>query len=529
MKRLLLLAVIVVLLAAAALNWTVPVGSGLPLNAETLMEVSRAVAAGTPSLRLEQAQSWGPNRASILDRLQGVTRQRVVFAAYSDQELNRDIFAGDVRLNAAGRFIGLDGLANLTATPDGDETGLAPSGGRLVYATRISGRFQLVTVLSQDSAERIVLVFYEPSADAAVSWDASGRVAIVAGGTPVARLDVASRIVEPADAPLRLQVQTEGELAFLPRLVNTVRQQPWMGPEKIAFLENVYFFLVDVWDRATYRAPAEPVALATQAPVPTVSPSPSAGVEGTPNASTVTPIVPGPAVSPTVTATPSPAAPVNPNRVAAMPPDLGMPHYSVYPDPNRPFAKAEVISLDPRQFDLHLVAGTVEPRSTTGLVGTGMIPDDEATRRGLVAAFNGGWAAMHGHYGLMIDRQVFLPAKNGVATLAWYADGSLRLGVWGRDIQPSPDIVSFRQNCLPLIENGAISPELGKLSLWGLSISDEAVIYRSGLGQTRDGKLVYVAGNALSALTLARVLSEAGAYNAMLLDIDDFHVAFITY
>ncbi|MDP3046211.1 MAG: hypothetical protein Q8O07_01910, partial [Chloroflexota bacterium] len=108
-------------------------------------------------------------------------------------------------------------------------------------------------------------------------------------------------------------------------------------------------------------------------------------------------------------------------------------------------------------------------------------------------------------------------------------DGSLRLGVWGRDIQPSPDIVSFRQNCLPLIENGAISPELGKLSLWGLSISDEAVIYRSGLGQTRDGKLVYVAGNALSALTLARVLSEAGAYNAMLLDIDDFHVAFITY
>ena len=98
-----------------------------------------------------------------------------------------------------------------------------------------------------------------------------------------------------------------------------------------------------------------------------------------------------------------------------------------------------------------------------------------------------------------------------------------------RDIQPSPDIVSYRQNCLPLIENGVVSPELGKLSLWGLSISDEAVIYRSGLGQTRDGKLVYAAGNALSALTLAKVLLEAGAYNAMLLDIDDFHVAFITY
>ncbi|MDO9065746.1 MAG: hypothetical protein Q7U96_01510, partial [Chloroflexota bacterium] len=170
MKRLLLLAVIVVLLAASALNWTVPVGSGVPLNAETIMEVSRAVVAGTPSLRLEQGQPWGPNRASILDRLQGVTRQRVVFAAYGDQELNRDIFVGDVRLNAAGRFIGLDGLANLTATPDGDETGLAPYVGRLAYATRISGRFQLVTVLSQETPERIVLVFAKPSADASVSW-----------------------------------------------------------------------------------------------------------------------------------------------------------------------------------------------------------------------------------------------------------------------------------------------------------------------------------------------------------------------
>jgi Tol biopolymer transport system component len=528
MKRI-LLSILIVFVVVAALTWTLPVGSGLMLNTDSTMEVSRAVAAGTPSLRLEQAQSWGPNRGSMLDRLQGVTRQRVVFAAYANQELNRDIYAGDVRLNAAGHFVGLDGLTNLTATPDGDETALAAGGERLAYATRISGRFQLVTVLSLESAERIVLVLAKPADDVSVYWDVSGRVAIVAGGSPVARVDAASRIVDPPDAPLRLLVQTEGELALLPRVVNAVRQQPWMGPEKIAFLENVYFFLVDVWDRATYRAPAELVALATQAPAPGVSPSPPADVEATPMPAMVTPIVPSPVGAPVVTPAVWEVPSVNPNRVAAMPADLGMPHHSVYPDPNRPFAKAEVIALDPLRFDFHLVAGTAEPRSTTGLVGTGVIPDDEATRRGLVAAFNGGWAAMHGNYGLMIDRQVFLPAKNGVATLAWYADGSLRLGVWGRGIQPSADIVSYRQNCLPLIENGVISPELGKLSLWGLSISDEAVIYRSGLGQSRDGRLVYVAGNALSALTLARVLSEAGAYNAMQLDIDDFHVAFITY
>ena len=114
-----------------------------------------------------------------------------------------------------------------------------------------------------------------------------------------------------------------------------------------------------------------------------------------------------------------------------MPADVGMPHYSVYPDASRPFAKVEVVTIDPARFDLHLVGGTAEPRSTTGIVGTGVIPDDPETRGSLVAAFNGGWAAMHGHYGMMIDRQVYLPARSGVATLAWYADGRLRLGVWG--------------------------------------------------------------------------------------------------
>ena len=532
MKRLLRVipALIALVALAFALTWRVPDPAAPAVMADWTMEASRQMSSAAQPLRLDGPVHFGPATASLVERVQGLTGRQIVFAAYSAEDRNRDVFSARAQFDVRGHLIGLTDLANLTGTADGDETQVTVSstGKRLAYGTRVGNRFQLVTALALDGTDRLVLALSNPSSDLSLAWESDSLLAIRPAGGTVVRLDAAAATMQPADAPVRLLVQTPGELPWLPRLVNTVREHPWVGPEKIAFLENLYFFLVDVWQRATYRSPAEPSptepadAVARPESTPSHTAVPSAGLvtPGTTPTSAATA-----AATPTRVSTPSGMD----KRMAFMPPELGLPHRSVYPDRNRPFAKAEVITIDPARFDLHLVGGTWEPRSTTGIVGTGVIPDDEATRRDLVAAFNGGWAAMHGHYGMMIDRQVFLPAREGIATLAWYTDGSLRLGVWGRNIQPSPDIVSFRQNCLPLIENGSISPELGKLSLWGLSVSDEAVIYRSGLGQTRDGKLIYVAGNALSALTLAQVLYDAGAYNAMQLDIDDFHVAFITY
>ena len=531
MKRALLVAVGLVLFGFMLTTpldiWPAPAPS-----ADGDLEAARLAAKLRPALRLDGHLAFGAASTSLLDYLRGLRGVRAAFAAWSGDDDARDIYVARILTDVSGRVAGLENVVNLTATPDGDEDLLKASGSLLAFATRVGASFQFVTVVDTagDEADRIVLALTRPQGDVRIAWASSHGLWVTLDDRSSLRLDLTSRTVVPADAPVRMLLSGQGELAWLPRLVNVVREHPWVGPEKIAFLENVYFYLVDIWDRATYRPPEQ-----VDTPVSTVTsesgrPGTSAGtvvatVTATPPAVGQPPVT----ASPTSAATQAPTLPPTDKRWAEMPAKLGMPHYSVYPDANRPFAKAEVITIDPGRFDLHLVGGTLEPRSTTGIVGAGVIPDDPLTRQSLVAAFNGGWAAMHGHYGMMIDRQVYLPARNGIATLAWYADGRLRLGVWGRDIQPSADMVSYRQNCLPLIENGVVSPELGKLSLWGLSISDEAVIYRSGLGQTRDGKLIYAAGNALSALTLARVLFDAGAYNAMLLDIDDFHVAFITY
>jgi TolB protein len=199
----------------------------------------------------------------------------------------------------------------------------------------------------------------------------------------------------------------------------------------------------------------------------------------------------------------------------------------VRPDSQRPYAEVDIIELDPALLQIKMIPGTIEPKPTTGLIGSGVIPKEDWPH--LVAGFNGGFAAMHGKFGMVVDRKVYLHPRDGIATLAVYDDGSLRMGTWGRDVTPAADLASYRQNCPPLIENGIITAETGKLTLWGLSVANQVYLYRSGLGLTTDGRLIYAAGRHLSAYTLARALQMAGAVYAMQLDVDEYHVAFITY
>lgn len=54
-------------------------------------------------------------------------------------------------------------------------------------------------------------------------------------------------------------------------------------------------------------------------------------------------------------------------------------------------------------------------------------------------------------------------------------------------------------------------------------------VWRSGVGITADGNIVYAMGPALSVRTLAELLHRAGAVRAMELDINTEWVSFMTY
>jgi hypothetical protein len=333
------------------------------------------------------------------------------------------------------------------------------------------------------------------------------------------------------------------------------------GPQPVAVLESVVFQLQDTINQARYGVTRDGGQVAwtnsgvvTQTivyydqptPVPMKVEARSAALAPT-SGQHVT-------ITPTITAKPippeaSPAA-VALGVVDALPvvgpgwqpfgiasPDRMpiMARTALKPDASRPYANAAVIRIDLHRVRLHLVPGTLEPSFAPGLPTfsrPGAIPSGDALRNVLVAAFNGGFKAEHGKYGMMVDGMVIRPPIVGIATLGFYRDGSVRLGTWGQEISQTQDLVAYRQNCPLLVDQGLVKQNINITDVlsWGYTGHNPTTTWRSGLGLSQDGRfLIYVVGNSLTAQSLGDALQQAGAYYGMQLDINSFYTRFFTY
>ena len=151
--------------------------------------------------------------------------------------------------------------------------------------------------------------------------------------------------------------------------------------------------------------------------------------------------------------------------------------------------------------------------------------------RTLDAAFNAGFKMQDANGGYYTDGRTEVPLRPGAASLVVYRDGSATVGAWGSEVTMSSRVASVRQN-LDLIVNGG-RPVPGLLandnSQWGFTLGGAYAVWRSGIGVTRDGALVYVGGPSLEITSLANLLVDAGAVRAMELDINTDWVQFSTY
>lgn len=205
----------------------------------------------------------------------------------------------------------------------------------------------------------------------------------------------------------------------------------------------------------------------------------------------------------------------------------------ISPDSARPYTGVALVRIDLSQLQLHMMPGYQEPSHTRQVVNAfpnlGMVPVRD--QQNLIAAFNGGFKTVNGHYGMMVNNITLLPARTNMGTVAIYRDGHVQIGAWNADIAPSADIIAYRQNCPPLIDGGQLSPDLAynNRNEWGYTGNTD-ITWRTGLGITQDGRyLIYAVGNGTSAVTLANVLKEAGAYSAIQLDINQYYAHFETY
>jgi len=151
--------------------------------------------------------------------------------------------------------------------------------------------------------------------------------------------------------------------------------------------------------------------------------------------------------------------------------------------------------------------------------------------RTLVAAFNSGFLMSNANGDYYTDGRTIRPLRNGAASFVIYRNGTPGILAWSHGATVPPDVVAVRQNLDLLVEGGKPIPGLNPsdTTQWGFTLGNAVYVWRSGLGITAGGALVYVGGPGLNITTLARILARAGAVRAMELDINTDWVDFATY
>jgi Phosphodiester glycosidase len=297
--------------------------------------------------------------------------------------------------------------------------------------------------------------------------------------------------------------------------------RPILGEKETIDLESVYFSLSDQANKVeyTYKKPNADIftssLLTNSFQVKAASTESSMNLTNIPIQNTFSPL---------------PQEGVwQPIENAQFPHEAVLARTFIRPDSTRSYALVSLVKMNMKDLRLGLVAGTYYPGGPYGKFGKGYIPVDIQKANELVAAFNGGFMAKDGQYGMIVGDTTYVPLRQNLATLLIYANGDIKLIDYQGQPLP-PTVIAVRQNGAFLIHDGIISPYIEKSTdTWGRTTTDSMYTWRSGIGITKNGNLIYAVGNSLSPTTLAKALKAAGAVEAMQLDINPYWVRYIIY
>jgi len=493
--------------------------------------------------------------ASVLLRGGGsdLSPREAYFLARAAGDKHRDLYFAHVIVSARGIPVHASPAFALSRTSLADEQELRYDGERfLAYASAVEGKTSTVTILDLDGLSQRALADFsglQRLQQRLTNWQETGRLrgldrveveltvprplslAWQGGLLHASGKDGAFEVVVDARqakvlrGPAQARVVRIGKRSFIAWAVDTVRNFSFIGPDKIAWLEDKFYGVIDRARRIS-GASISAVEIKDEMALPVVAAG-GAKIEGWPPPR-LRPILGG-------------ALKGEGEWVEVKGPFLraeaGQPSYFAMtflrPDAERLFARVYFVAWDPRRLDLRMVGGTAEPRSATGELGRGVIPRDPKLLPRVVAAFNGGFQSMHGDFGMMEERRVYCPPKPWAATVARLADGATGFGTWDGNAKAgwTPEwISSFRQNLTPLVEDSQFNP--WKRGSWGggagflTGSGPTAYIIRSGLCLHASGHVMYVLGNPVDGPTLGKAMQRAGCNYGMELDINSGHVGF---
>ncbi len=198
---------------------------------------------------------------------------------------------------------------------------------------------------------------------------------------------------------------------------------------------------------------------------------------------------------------------------------------------------AGIAWMDTHRLSARLYSGSKSPGGGPYVYSAPIQPTDAAS---LVAAFNGGFTMNLAEGGYFTEGRLIDPLVAGAASFVIYSNGNVDVGSWGSTLAMTPNVVSVRQNLTLLVDAGQPTPKAASLDwlAWGdtcgatscaASVPSVEYQWRSAVGVTADGALVYVTGPALDPLQLAQLLVRAGVVRGMELDINPSWTVLDTY
>lgn len=525
---------------------------------------------------LKKGLTVDPSQVIWLEKKTGPFRTRsAVFVGRNGDELD-DIYYVDARTAGKGSVLDVWWLRNITRTSSAAEHHLARIGSYVAYGVQLGETYDAVVILDtkgeskkltedwpvitklqnaitnlQDSGrlqgfERDRFGFKKAATRLDISVD-NGRFAINADDDHIVIDPETSQVVENS-AKVEFQPMVKSQPGKVTWAVDTVRNISWIGPHFVEWLEHTVFSLTDKSERIYHRI----VGTTTE----TSEVLQELGIKNVDSKSAKLLTYDDPNLG----WPPAKLTPADPPIGKPVPgegewiPVVDEDFVNAYPnappafyqtfirvDPEREYVRVYVTLWDPRQVQLHIVMGTREPESATGKTGTGMIPRDPRTMRNLVGAFNGGFQALHGEFGMMADGQVYLPPKPWAATVAVFDNGKVGIGSWpgfGRNDwdedafnrQIPKDMISMRQNLTSVVEDGKYNP--WQRWWWGAAppwVKDQTYIYRSGICITQESFFAYFWGESMGPDELGKAMIKARCVRGMHLDMNSKHTGFEFY
>ena len=240
---------------------------------------------------------------------------------------------------------------------------------------------------------------------------------------------------------------------------------------------------------------------------------------------TITPIVPAKLSSPAGTPVPGEGqwrVLASVNGVPAI--------YGTYlrPDSVHTSYVSGIASMDQRLLTFQLRPGAEDPGPGSWGYSPWLPPN---SRSGLLATFNGGFKLDAAGGGFYLNGHTKGTLTPGAASLVYYKDGHLAIGSWGQGVSMTSQVLGVRQNLKLLVDHGVVPTTVDSnvQTQWGATLGGGYYVWRSGIGVTRDGRVIWVYGPALSVRTLADLLQRAGAVEGMQMDINPAWMSYMYY